>query len=353
MRAWARVFKVGTSFEPATNALDTTERGYFESGWMTQEMLEERFGALASRIKNMKTGQVLGPNNQTRLREGRDLQTVSAERRPWELERIVRMGVKEKSTYATRDEFGDDVMRSAWRAEVASAFGRVESGGDVDYCYKVPFDRAHLAQRAREEGLADREDVQAALARVRREARLDRAIRGLAASRTPTPEAVAERVRLRQLAWTRPQRVACTRFFFTDADIGTRVRSQLERGDSVESVIEEFKIPSITSPKGRASARRSGLALRDRHLEKAVVDEALWTRTVLGWNFEELTSRRPGQVSDLLPTEDGYFVFFIESVIADEALDAERARVQARLELQREAFDALVSELLYAGPHDG
>jgi hypothetical protein len=353
VRAWARVFKVGTSFEPALNALDTTERGFFESGWMTSEMLEERFGELANQIESMQTGEVLGPNEQTFLPEGRDLQEVSEEGRPWELERIVHMGEKQRSTYATRQEFGDDVMRSKWRADVARVFGNVEPGESVDYCYKVPFDRAHLARRAREEGLADSHDVRVALARVRREARLDRALRELAARATPTPAAVAERVRRRQIAWTRPQRVVCARFFFTDADIAAEVRGRLERGDSIESVIEEFKIPSITQPEARASARRHGLALRDRHLEKAVVDEALWSRTILDRSFEELTSRSPGQVSDLLPTEDGYFLFFIERVIADEALDAERARALARTELEREALDALANELLYAGPHDG
>ena len=148
-----------------------------------------------------------------RQREGRDLQDPT---RTWDLLRVVRMGAKEEGRWARREEFGEDVRRSLWRASLARALGTVAPGTDADYFRKVAYDRARLARRARDEGLAKSADLAAALRRTRREARLDRALRELTAGVEPAEREVAERVRARTAAWTRPQRVASTRLFFSD-----------------------------------------------------------------------------------------------------------------------------------------
>jgi hypothetical protein len=328
VRAWAR------------RRLNETTRGYLEEGWLTQEMLRERYGEQAPAILELREGAVLGP---VPVREGRDLQDPS---QTWPILRLFRMVAKAPPTSAVPASMRADLVRSLQRQKLRQALRSAESeapaalekagaAGRRAGIGMLSYDVVKLAAVARARGYERREEIQRAFTRAALEAELETGVRELVLAAQPSQTAF-ELALSRTAEWTVPVRVRGVKFYFPTEDLAREARARIESGAGASEVIEELSIPSITDPDARNLA----------HYELVTLDAATWSRSTIEGRFDELSALAPGAPSSVHSSDEGFLFFVQEERLPAQPLATEEALRRARSELARAAARKLADELM-------
>lgn len=335
IRAWARVYRQDADFEPNYEIdRDDTTRGYLEAGWMSAATLAERFGEeFAAELASARDGGVRGPR---KLRESADLQKPEL---TWPLLRAFRVEKRHAELDVEPDLFVGAIGRRI-QAERFAESVRERAGaqawppraGDTGAVGILDYPVAALAQAARESGLAERPEVQAALQRCAREARLDAVLR---AQLVPTEEEVATYAEARAAHWSAVERTQGTLLFFSALKRAEIARERLDAGATVETLIRELDLPPLHEP-----------AARGRGAFYEIVDyDAAQAERVLGpGGAEALAALAPGQSTAILTYHDRHHILIASGRTPAQAWEG--ASERAALELSERGSELMADELL-------
>lgn len=307
------------------------KRGYLETGWFTESMLQERYGDFTSQLIQSREGQIRGP---VKIKEGHDIQDEDL---VWPVLRLFRVGPSVDGVVLERELVEQDLVSGIRRDKLRSVFK--EFGAQVGssslpsrqgVMSGIRYDIPKLAARARDEGLPEREEVQRGLLRIQHEARLNAAIRHLIAQQEPTAAGIEARIQQKRDEWTAPAQVEGTLLSFASRSLAESAKRQLDAGEPLQAVIQNLKIP----PRQSLDARRENTYFLSVRLD------AENSRQILGEGaFDRLLPLQPGRCSDVFPGPHEFHAIVVDAQHPPEPLADSRAQSLAWSELRR-AFAA-------------